>query len=129
MGGSLSPKEKDRNRGIHRKFLLAKLRREKMHSLIKKYCRKANVSDYENWLNGYLEKPDTKITHIYDYSLPDYFYVAIRNFDLPSMFGAGLVCIIVPIGINVTFDCDSDNNLYFMDGFKVSSNFVPFFKG
>lgn len=79
-------------------------------------CRPATVEDYEVWLAGYLSLGNLP-THVYDYVMPEEeFYIAMQDFELPALYGALSISIIVPDSIKVKYT-DSHNNLYFMRGF------------
>lgn len=118
-----------RDKEIKEQRKVAGQRKQEIDIAMSANCRKASKRDYENWLNGHLEKPNAKVTHVYNYALPDSFFVARNDFVLPPGFGSYSVNIIVPIGKIVTTEGPSHNNLYFMDGFKTDGGFVPLFKG
>jgi len=109
--------------------ITAERQAKRIKELMANHCRRANSPDYESWLNGYLQKPNTKITHVYDYALPGSFYIAKNDFILSPGYGAYSVSIIVPVGINVTVEDQSHNQLYFMDGYVTDGGFVPLYKG
>lgn len=97
------------------------------HSNFLRFCTSAKVSHYEAWLTGYL-KQGGKISHVYNYPMPDEFLVVRKsdNVKISALYGASAKSIIVPWGVSC--ECEENighNNVYFMDGFKVKGNWVP----
>ena len=89
--------------------------------------RTARALDYNKWLQGFI-KAEGSPTHVYDYPLPSYFYVATGDVSLPALHGASSVSVIVPTGITVkTPDGLGHGNLYIMDGFAQVGGIVPIY--
>jgi len=104
--------------------------REKYH--LESKCIRASQREYELWLYGYLRKPNTEITHVYDYSLPSDFYIAIDNICLPTTHGAESFNMIIPeeFKAEFTYDDPGHSHLFFMKDFFTygSMIFVPYYK-
>lgn len=88
----------------------------------------ATPLDYARWLAGYIRQGG-ELTHSYDYDLPRSFFVATGNLHLPALYGSRAVSVIVPRGVEVTFDEIGHNALYFMDDFRVEGSLVPLYSG
>jgi hypothetical protein len=98
--------------------VLAKSREDAISELKKKgYFRPARPDEYEAWLRGYIESGG-KITHAYQYPMPNNFHVANLDFELPSLCGASAIELIVPCGVTISGIDIGHCNLYKMDGFK-----------
>jgi hypothetical protein len=91
---------------------------------VRPLLRKATPEDYRAWLEGWVEK-EGQITHHYNYNMPGDFYVARSNFVLPPLYGSRSVDIIVPDGIEVTYEELGHNSLYYMRDFDHSGCSVP----
>jgi hypothetical protein len=88
--------------------------------------RPARVSEYVDWLRGYLAGGG-EITHAYDYRLNG-FLVACRDFSTGGECGVNAAQIVVPAGVRHTGGDLGHNSLYFMDGFTERGHgFVPIF--
>lgn len=90
--------------------------------------QKAIISDYKKWLAGYLEAGG-EITHCYDYPFSrKRFFIANQDIEVPPLFGARSIGIIVPDGLTwsilVTI---GHNEIYQMDGFRQFGGSVPIF--
>ena len=71
--------------------------RKKGEYLISTCCRPAAPHD---WIE-FLDARKSPCTHFYKYPLPSDFYVAEKDFIVPSIGGVGSFNVIVPKGINV----------------------------
>lgn len=95
----------------------------------KQLLRPASPEEYRNWLRGYIEKGG-KITHVYDYKMPNFFYVAQDSFDVKPLYGASSICIIVPENINLSISKEGTghNSIYYMKDYNTNYNyFVPLY--
>ena len=91
--------------------------------------RKAEISDYENWLSGYFANGG-EVSHYYDYPFQrwDNFYVATQDFEVCPLYGSASILIIVPKGIKYLGGNIGHSTLYLCDGYKTKYNdFVPAF--
>jgi len=84
------------------------------------YLRKASPKNYKAWLDDFLHKGGG-ITHVYDYDMPDHFYVAIGSFEMTPLYGSSAVHVIVPEGLEVTGNDIGHNELYFFSFAKNST--------
>jgi hypothetical protein len=84
--------------------------------------RPAHKRDYERWLEGHLSAGG-KITHAYDYKMPESFRVAMEDMTLRPLYGARSLNIIVPEGIEVTGEL-GHTNLYLMKDFSLLGSCV-----
>ncbi len=88
------------------------------------HMRPARVRDYDAWLDGFMAKGG-KITHKYNYKMPDDFYVALQDTHMIPLYGAQSISIIVPVGIEITGEL-GHVDLFYMGNFKPEpSHFVP----
>jgi hypothetical protein len=102
-----------------------------------KHLTQAEVTDYVNWLRGYMEAGGTP-THFYDSDMStEGWFKAESDLEMPPMYGASSVSVIVPKGVeverikqnsNAAFHDVGHNNLYFEDGFVSESGFVPVYR-
>jgi hypothetical protein len=96
-------------------------------TLIKK-THPASVSDYTEWLKGYLQNGG-KPTHSYNYPMSrQAWYVADCDFKILPLYGAEAISIIIPTTVKFLGGVPGHCNLYFMDGFKVEGGIVPIFE-
>lgn len=87
---------------------------------------RATAQAYNNWLIGFMTRGGEP-THCYDYPMPDSFYEAVGDFELPQFFGTLAVHIIVPTSVKVAYDRLGHNTLYLMDGFDYKGDWVPLY--
>ena len=85
----------------------------------------ARAQDYNFWLNRFLAKGG-KVTHQYEYNLPNDFYVAKSDFTLAAFFGAQSFNIIIPAGIQVLTHDTGHCELFFNEDFTFTGHgWVP----
>jgi hypothetical protein len=94
-------------------------------------CRPATAADYATWLRGYLKRGGA-ITHEYPYpmSRADVVVLTRSGLDLPSLYGARALEVIVPAGLTLSTPATfhgrcGHSTVYLMDGFAIVGNFVP----
>lgn len=89
----------------------------------------AQLGEYVAWLEGHISNGGN-ITHNYDYLFNNRnWYVAITDCELPPLYGASSVYIIVPKGIVIsTPNGLAHNGLYFMDEFRNEGGWVPIYE-
>lgn len=86
--------------------------------------RSAAPKEYATWCRGYLERGG-RVTHHYDYNMPDSFKVALGSFDLPHACGALSIHVIVTDGISVKQN--GHCGVFNMDGFIAHGGWVPMY--
>lgn len=95
------------------------------NTLISTMLRPATVEDYDRWMKEFLAAGGTP-SHSYGYNLPSEFYVARGAFDLPPLYGAQSMAVIVPADITVTqMSGPGHNTLFFMDHGTHAGSWVP----
>jgi hypothetical protein len=105
-----------------RKFYMQEPTQEFMRSLP---MRNAKPKEYAMWLCGYITNGG-RITHNYEYDIPDSFMVALQEFELPRACGALSRNVICPSGI--TIRANGHCNVYMMDEFKYDGHgWVPLY--
>lgn len=90
--------------------------------------RPALVTDYTNWLKGYIEHGG-KIIKIVSHSFPtNQFFVATRDIIVTTQHSDD-VNVIVPVGINVTIkELGWNTHIYYMEGFvHRGDNAIPIY--
>jgi len=102
--------------------------KQDFHQYMLPFLRSAKVDDYAAWLKGFMEGGGVP-THVYDYNMPNRFYVATRGFEMQPLYGALSVNVIVPAQIRVGVEKGlGHNGLFLMDGFECKSGIVPVYK-
>lgn len=94
------------------------------NSHVRPHLRRAKPKDYRDWLEGWVEE-EGAITHHYDYNLPSKFYVALSDVEIPPYTGSASIEVIVPEGVEVTYETLGHNNIYYMKGFDQAGGWVP----
>lgn len=99
------------------------------NSFIKRNTRSADVKDYRLWLEGFVAGGG-KVTHVYDYDIPDDFIILEKSVEIPTLYGSASIQVIVPHGINPTIENGNlgHNTIYYIDGFKVEGSWIPVYK-
>lgn len=98
------------------------------------HCRRATATDYAEWLAGWL-RTGGWISHPYDYPMPSWLVLQTRPDDIPSLYGALSMQVIVPADVDLqpadipdTFHGGCGHStFYFMDGFTIVGDFVPLY--
>ncbi len=99
------------------------------HELLRKSLIPATLKEYKEWLKGYLQDGGS-ITHVYDYNweADDEWFVAVKDCDIPPLYGATSINVIVPRGVSVGYSHGlGHNNIYYMDGFRQAGGWVPIY--
>ena len=86
-----------------------------------KHCLPARPIDYTNWLRG----NKYKITHVYNYNIPNNFYVAYTDMTVVALHGANSINIIVPENVSVSIKSLGHINVYYMKDFKNIGGWIP----
>jgi hypothetical protein len=91
--------------------------------------RKATPHDYRDWLEWLVSKGGQPTVY-HHYNMPDNWYVALSSFELPALFGANSVRIIIPMGINIGLESNNvgHSSLFFYDLAYGIPSYVPVFK-
>lgn len=110
-------------------FAEMKKESEKMRyagSLFLKDKKRGSLEHYKKWLKGYLYKGG-EITHYYDYEMhTDKLYIISYDTEIPALYGAMSLMLIVEEGVLVAFpDGLGHNNVYYMDSHEVKGSWVP----
>lgn len=99
-----------------------------INRFIRPRVRKTTALEYSRWLKGYLDNggrlngaSDSQMnSHYDDHALsPFNIYTAISDFELPPLFGAFSLMILVPVGVTVKHDGLGHNTLFIMDGHRL----------
>lgn len=105
---------------------------ERRHRFINEHCRLATKSDYGQWLSGYIQSGGA-IDYFRDYPMQHGWFVLTSVGELPELYGAQSIDLIVPIGIHV-FGCrtfhgrSGHNNIYYMDNYRFVGGGVAVFR-
>lgn len=117
-------RQKERDEDNKKYTEINKLRNE----FINKYLTIASRKEYLKWLEGYIKENNP--THYYDYDFDNRnFYIARKDFLLDiAFYGSSLLNIIIPKNITATIEEEGHCNLFYMDGFRTNSNWIPVYK-
>lgn len=97
---------------------------DRRRSAILAYTRPALPMDYGRWLARFLAAGGAP-THFYDYPMPAEFRVILCALEVQPLYGARLLRLIVPEGIEVTGHV-GHTSLFRMDD-PLASKFVPIY--
>lgn len=90
--------------------------------------RRAVPQDYVQFLRGYMSNGQNP-THVYNYNLPDSFYVAKENFATLPLYGSMAIEIIVPPHVEVDMSEGLGHcNLYFLKDYTVEGGWIPVYQ-
>jgi hypothetical protein len=91
--------------------------------------RPAERTDYEGWMEGYLQS-GRRPSHAYTYPFPrGNWYVATADFTAEPLFGANAVEIIVPTGVQWSAPAGLGHcNLYLMENHANVGHWVPIYR-
>ena len=87
--------------------------------------RKAAPRDYSLWLDGFLAHGGN-VTNTYTYDMPPDFFVATKNIKITDLYGSSSIGVIVPEGIEVSYDDKGHNNIYYMNN-SFAPDWVPLY--
>lgn len=87
--------------------------------------RKATPRDYSLWLDGFLAHGGN-VTNTYPYDMPPDFFVATKNIKITDLYGSSSIGVIVPEGIEVSYDDKGHNNIYYMNN-SFAPDWVPLY--
>jgi len=91
------------------------------------YLRRANISDYLDWLLAYSKINKTVFTHRYDYTFYNgEFYVALDDFTISPLYGAGSINIIVPKQVHINGELGHINLYLHGDKPEAIGGWVPY---
>lgn len=106
-------------------ILTVKELKKTFNGLLQHKIKIATKNDYCKWLCGFMSGGG-EISHVYDYEMNlKSWFVVESDFEISPLYGSYSVNLIVQKGVKLIRGDKGHSNLYFMDDYSTSGEFVP----
>jgi len=90
---------------------------------ILKNCLPARPEEYFHWLKNTNER----ITHVYNYDMPNNFYVIYKDAEINALYEGNSLVLLVPDGVNVTIKKLGHNKIFYFKDFTSVGDWIPIY--